>query len=177
MEIREATEADLPRILDIYNEVIQHSTAVWSEEPLTLESRQKWFRERVSMRFPVLVAVVDGVVAGFSSFGEFRHSPCYWPTVELTVHIHWDYRRQGLGRALVQALFPYAEAVGKRVMIAGVEAENIASLRLHEDLGFMRVARFQKIGFKFGRWMDLIFLQRWVAGEPGTEDRSETSSL
>jgi len=163
--VREATESDLPAILAIYNEVIASSTAVYAVDASTLEERRTWFSSRCSMGFPVLVAanLVENDVLGFASFGEWRGAwPGYRYTVGHTVHIRHDVRSQGVGRALVEALFPRARALGKHVMIGGIDAANGASIRFHERLGFERVAYFREVGHKFGRWLDLVFMQRFL---------------
>ncbi len=160
MLIREAARSDLPGILGIYNDVIATSTAVYAEQPVSIEDRLAWFEARCAAGYPVLVACVADDVIGFSSFGDFRAWPGYRYTVEHTVHVRADQRGKGVGSALVQALFPYARGLGKHVMVGGVDAENSASIRMHERLGFERVAHFREIGFKFGRWPDLVFVQR-----------------
>ena len=167
MQVRDATEADLPMILAIYNEVIINTTAVYSEAPVTLEDRRAWWLGRLAQRYPVLVACDAGGVAGFASFGDFRAWPCYRLTVEHSVHVRADCRGQGLGKRLVSELFPRAAALAKHVMIAGVDADNRASIGMHQRLGFERVAHFREVGFKFGRWLDLVFLQRWVGDKAG----------
>jgi L-amino acid N-acyltransferase len=161
--VRAASEADLPGILGIYNEVIATSTAVYTSEPATLEERRTWFAARSTQGFPVLVAVDAGEVLGFASFGEWRGAwPGYRYTVEHSVHVRHDVRGQGVGRGLVEALFPLALALGKHVMIGGIDAANGASIRFHTRLGFERVAAFREVGHKFGRWLDLIFMQRFL---------------
>jgi L-amino acid N-acyltransferase YncA len=161
--IRAAREADLPGILAIYNDVIAASTAVYTSETATLEERRAWFSARSSQGFPVLVAVDNGGVLGFASFGEWRGAwPGYRYTVEHSVHVRGDMRGRGVGRLLVEALFPQARALGKHVMIGGIDAANDASIRFHARLGFERVACFREVGHKFGRWLDLIFMQRFL---------------
>ena len=161
--IRAASEADLPGILAIYNDVIATSTAVYTSEPSTLEERRTWFSARHVQNFPVLVATDGGEILGFASFGEWRGA---WPgfrcTVEHSVHVRADVRGRGVGRALVEALFPAALALGKHVMIGAIDAANDASIRFHARLGFERVACFREVGHKFGRWLDLIFMQRFL---------------
>ncbi len=162
MEIRDAREEDLPGMLAIYNDVLKTSTAIYNDTPVTLENRREWWEARVAQGYPVLVAIDadDHAVAGFASFGDFRSWPGYRFTVEHTVHVRADRRGQGVGQALMQPLIARATAIGKHVMIAGVDADNSASIRFHERLDFVRVAHFREVGFKFGRWLDLVFLQR-----------------
>lgn len=172
MQIRDATEADLPMILAIYNEIIANTTAVYSEQPVTLDDRRAWWRSRTDQHYPVLVACDSSGVGGFAAFGDFRAWPCYRHTVEHSVHVRADCRGQGIGKRLLTELFPRASALGKHVMIAGIDAANSRSIGLHEHLGFERVAHFREVGHKFGRWLDLVFLQRWLdapgAGRTGS---------
>ena len=159
MQIRDAVETDLPAILAIHNEVIATSTAIYSETPSTLAERVDWWRSRIASGFPVIVAEDDSGLVGYASFGEFRGRPGYRFTVEHSVYVRQDRRGSGAGVVLMTHLIDRARAAGKHVMIAGVDAENEASIRFHERLGFERVARFKQVGYKFGRWLDLVFLQ------------------
>ncbi len=176
IHIRAATEDDLPAILAIYNEVIANTTAVYSERAVSLDDRRAWFDGRVAAGYPILVAVSTdataaaaagdasegAAVVGFASFGDFRTWPGYRYTVEHSVHVAADHRGAGIGRALISALLPLAAALGKHVIIAGVDADNAASIHLHERLGFERVAHLRQVGRKFDRWLDLVFLQRYL---------------
>jgi len=177
MEIRDATSDDLPGILAIYNDVLATSTAIYSDKPATLDDRTAWWRARVEQGYPVLVAADAAGVIGFASFGDFRTWPGYRFTVEHTVHIRQDCRGKGVGSSLMKPLIARGSALGKHVMIAGVDADNAASLRFHERLGFARVAHFRQVGFKFGRWLDLVFLQRYLdtADRTGILDVQEPS--
>jgi phosphinothricin acetyltransferase len=161
MPIRPATEADLPAITAIFNDVIATSTAIYADDPLTIEDRTAWFAQRRAVGYPVLVAD-DGAVAGVASFGDFRAWPGFRHTVEHSVHIRADARGRGLGSALVGALFEPARALGKHVMIAGIDAANAGSIRMHERLGFQRGAVLREVGRKFGRWLDLEFMQKFL---------------
>jgi phosphinothricin acetyltransferase len=162
--VRDATEADLPDILAIYNEVVRTSAAVYTEQEATLEDRKAWFAQRTGQGYPVLVAEdpMDGSVLGFATFGDFRPWPGYRHTVEHSVYIRADARGRGLGGILVEPLFGRAAALRKHVMVAGIDAANPASIRLHERLGFERAGTLREVGTKFGRWLDLLFMQRFL---------------
>ncbi|HEY7887712.1 MAG TPA: GNAT family N-acetyltransferase [Steroidobacteraceae bacterium] len=162
MQLLDAAEHDLAGLVAIYNEVIATSTAVYSSTPVTVEDRRQWWRARVAAGFPVLVARDESGIAGFSTFGEFRTWPGYRFTVEHTVHVRADRRGSGVGTKLVEALFPRAAALGKHMMIAGVDAANTASIRFHERLGFAQAGCLREVGHKFDRWLDLVFLQRRI---------------
>ena len=162
--VRDAGEDDVPGILSIYNDVIASSTAVYRETPATLDDRRQWFNGRREQSYPVLVAVDDSAILGFASYGDFRTWPGYRFTVEHTVHIHADERGRGLGTLLMRELMRRATAQGKHVMVGAVDADNEASLRFHERLGFIRAARLHQVGFKFGRWLDLVFVERVLDG-------------
>ena len=164
MTIRDAVEGDLPDITAIYNDVLMTSTAIYRDEPAPVAERLAWWQGRVQQNYPTLVASDGdagdgGAVIGFASFGDFRSWPGYRYTVEHSVHVHSAWRGRGVGSALVRALMPRAASLGKHVMIGGIDADNLASLRFHERLGFERVAHFKEVGFKFGRFLDLIFVQ------------------
>lgn len=154
-----ATRQDLPEILAIYNEVIRNSTAVYTDVEITEERGQAWFDAKAASGFPFIVARDASGITGFGSFGEFRAWPCYRHSVEHSVHVRADRRGQGVGRALVMELMARAAASSKHVMIAGIDADNAASISLHLKLGFRNVGHFHEVGYKFGRWLDLVFLQ------------------
>jgi L-amino acid N-acyltransferase len=160
--IRDAREEDLPGLVAIYNEVVATSTAIYSSVPVTLDERRTWWQGRTAANYPVLVARDAQGVAGFATFGDFRAWPGYRFTVEHSVHVRADGRGRGLGTLLVQALFPRAAALGKHMMIAGVDAANGASIRFHERLGFEKSGHLREVGYKFDRWLDLVFLQRRI---------------
>ena len=160
MTIDDASEDDLPAILAIYNEAIANSTAVFSHVPVTLEDRIAWFRARTGQGYPVLCARDASAVAGYASFGDFRAWPGYRFTVEHSVHVRADCRGQGIGSRLVEALIARARAIGKHVMVGGIDADNVTSIRMHERLGFERVGHLQQVGWKFDRWLDLVLMQR-----------------
>jgi phosphinothricin acetyltransferase len=165
--VRPATLDDLPGLLAITNEVIATSTAVFAHDPATLAERRSWFEARRAQGYPVLVAAGPDGIAGFATFGDFRAWPGYRHTVEHSVHVRADRRGSGIGQALMRALFPLAAALDKHVMVGGVDAANEASLRFHERLGFERAGCLRQVGRKFDRWLDLVFVQRFLGQDAG----------
>jgi phosphinothricin acetyltransferase len=157
--IDDASRRDLAQILAIYNEVIRNSTAVYSEEEFTPARGEAWFDGKVSNGFPVIAARDPSGVVGFGTFGEFRAWPCYRHSVEHSVHVRADRRGRGIGRALLTGLLGRAARMGKHVMIAGIDADNTVSIGLHRSLGFTNAGHFHQVGYKFGRWLDLVFME------------------
>ena len=166
--IEPVAQADFPQVLAIYNEVIRTSTAVYTEKEYDETRGRGWFEAKLAGGNPFLVARDSSGVTGFASYGEFRVWPCYRHTVEHSVHVRADRRGQGIGRALILELMKRAALAGKHVMIAAVDAENAVSIELHQRLGFHSVGRLREVGFKFGRWLDLEFLQCILPTTAGT---------
>ena len=157
--IRDAVEADLPGIMDIYNDAVTNTTAIWNEAVVDLANRKAWFSARRERGFPVLVAVRGKQVIGYASYGDWRAFDGFRHTVEHSVYVRGDSRGTGTGKRLLKALIDRASFNGIHVMIAGIEAENAASIKLHEKLGFRVVGRFSEVGIKFGRWLDLACME------------------
>lgn len=168
--VRNVAEPDLPGILDIYNEVIRTSSAVYTEQEATLEDRRAWLAARAAQGYPVLVAAdpADGSVLGYSTFGDFRPWPGYRHTVEHSVYVRAGTRGRGVVRRWWNRCSALAAALNKHVMVAGIDAANPASIRLHQRLGFQRAGTLREVGTKFGSWLDLVFMQRFlgVSGRP-----------
>lgn len=160
MIVRDAEDRDLEAVRLVYNDAVAHTTAIWNETLVDLDDRRRWAAARRALGYPLLVAEVDGAVAGYGSFGDFRAFDGYRHTVEHSVYVDAAYRRRGLARALVAALEARARSLGKHAMIAGVEAGNVASIALHAELGFREVGRLPEVGRKFDRWLDLVFLEK-----------------
>ncbi|WP_313407154.1 N-acetyltransferase family protein [Aeromicrobium sp.] len=158
--IRAATPADLPQILQIHNDAIATTTAIWDETPVDLADRVRWYERLVVAGRPVLVADVGGEVAGYASYGPFRQRSSYRHTVEDAVYVHRDHRRRGIARELMVALLGHAcDDPDVHVVLALIESGNTVSIELHEDLGFELCARLPEIGRKFDRWLDLTILR------------------
>lgn len=160
MHIRDALAVDVEGITAIYNHAVAHTNAIWIERQVDSANRSAWLAERQRQNYPVLVAVGDGgAVLGYASFGDWRPFDGYSRTVEHSIYIRHDVRGQGIGEALMRALILRAKALGKHVMVGGIDSENTASLRLHKKLGFVEVGLLPQVGMKFGQWLDLAFLQ------------------
>jgi len=158
--IRSVVPEDLPAILEIYNDAVLNTTAVWNTVPVDLANRRAWSDARLAQGYPVLVAEVHGSVAGYASFGDWRAFDGYRHTVEHSIYVAAAWRGQGHGRALLGAILEAADGLGKHVVVGAIEAGNLASLSLHRDLGFVETARMPEVGRKFERWLDLVFVQK-----------------
>ena len=170
VRVRSATPDDVAAITRIFNASIPATTVVWTDEPNSVEYRRQWFDERQRLGLPVLVATDGDDVVGFASYGDFRDSvrlPGYRFTVEHTVHVAESHWGSGSGRALMVELIDHATRAGVHVMIGGIDGANDGSYRFHRRLGFVEVARMPEVGFKFGRWLDLILMQRILGDREG----------
>ena len=162
--VRDAILEDVPRLLPIYNDIILHTTAVWQYEPQSLQMRTEWFESRRQQDFPVYVAEMieagnEPTLLGFSSYGPFRNWPAYQHTVENSVYVAKEARGLGIGKKLMEPLIAKAREQELHAIVAGIEASNAVSIKLHRYFGFVEVAHFREVGWKFGRWMDLKFLE------------------
>ncbi|NBF05599.1 GNAT family N-acetyltransferase [Pseudomonas sp. Fl5BN2] len=158
--IRDALHADLPAIRDIYNDAVRNTTAIWNEQPVDLGNRQAWFSARQAQGYPILVIVnPEEQVLGYASFGDWRPFDGFRHTVEHSVYVRSDQRGNGLGPQLMTVLLERARSADKHVMVAAIESGNSASIRLHQRLGFISTGQMPQVGTKFGRWLDLTFMQ------------------
>jgi phosphinothricin acetyltransferase len=133
-------------------------------------NRAAWLADRQKAGYPVLVAVdAQGAVLGYASFGDWRAFDGYRHTVEHSVYVRGDQRGKGIGRALMQALIGRARSIGKHVMVAGIEANNAGSIKLHDALGFEHVGHLKEVGMKFGAWLDLAFMQLKLDERPSPD--------
>lgn len=147
-------------ILAIFNEAIVNSTALYDYVERTPHDMEIWFASKRLKNLPVLGAVDEaGELLGFASYGQFRERPAYKYTVEHSVYVDTRHRGRGVGRELLRAIIAAAEKQDYHVMVGGIDAENAASIRLHESLGFTACGIVKQSGFKFGRWLDLAFYQ------------------
>jgi L-amino acid N-acyltransferase len=153
-------EAHARETLDILNEVIINSTAVYDYKPRAPESMVAWFQAKDAGRYPVIGAIgQDGRLLGFASYGAFRAWPAYKYSVEHSVYVHKDHRGNGIGRALLRRLIDTARDQQYHVIVGGIDHTNRGSIALHEGLGFFHAGTIRHAGFKFGRWLDLAFYE------------------
>jgi phosphinothricin acetyltransferase len=159
MEVRRATLADVPAIRDIYNDAVLTTTATYDYEPRTLEVQTAWFEDHDRAGMPVFVAEDGGRVVGWSSLSHFHHRPGYRYTLEDSIYVAPDARGQGVGTRLIPPLIEAAPALGAHAIIAVIDGDSAISLHLHERFGFRPAGRLEQIGFKFDRWLDVIYME------------------
>jgi len=160
MKVRSASRDDLPAILEIYNEAVLNTTATYDYEPRTLEHRVAWFEDHEKSNYPMFVAVNDaGRVVGWSALNRYHDRKGYQFSTENSVYVAADQRGKGIGKLLLAPLIEAARQRGLHAILAGIDAENEASIRLHASFGFVKVAHFKQVGFKFGRWLDVVYLE------------------
>jgi L-amino acid N-acyltransferase len=158
-------------ILEIFNEAIANSTALYDYKPRSIESMVTWFQTKTAQQFPVIgMESDDGKLMGFASYGTFRAWAAYKYSVEHSVYVHPDYRGRGLGLQLMERLIAIAQEQDYHTMIGGIDIMNTASIRLHEKLGFTHAGTIQQAAFKFGRWLDLGFYQLLLNTPHAPED-------
>lgn len=165
--IRLAATDHLDAVNDIYNHYVLHSTTTYQTEPETMEERRAWFATRDPV-YPVTVAEVGGEVLGWGSLSPFHPRSAYHRTVENSVYVRNDALRRGIGRALLIDLIDRATQLGHHTIIAGIDTEQTGSIALHAKLGFVEVARLREVGFKFDRWLDVVYLQLMLDKHAGT---------
>ena len=156
--IRLATERDLSIINDIYNHYVLHSTCTYQLELERMEDRVKWFAAH-GLKHPVTVAEVEGKVLGWGSLSKFHQRAAYDNTVENSIYIHHEHRRKKIGSAILEDQIRRAREIGHRTIIAGIDADQAGSVGIHERFGFEKVAHLKQVGFKFGRWLEVVYMQ------------------
>lgn len=157
--IRAATAADLEAINDIYNYYVLHSTCTYQEDPETMDGRQDWF-DHHGDKHPVIIAeTAGGKVVGWGSLSAFHPRSAFRHTVENSVYVHHQHQHCGIGTLLLQELIARARALGHRAIIAAIDGEQAASVAIHARFGFEKTGRLPQVGFKFGRWLDVIYME------------------
>lgn len=162
--IRNASEKDLRDILEIYNDAILNTTAIYAYKPHTLEDRIEWYNQKMKDEYPLLVFEENNKAVGFATFGPFRTYPAFKYTIEHSVYVHKEYRNHGIGKKLMEELIKIADEKGYATLVAGIDASNEGSIKMHENMGFKYSGTISKSGFKFGKWLDLAFYQLDLKG-------------
>jgi L-amino acid N-acyltransferase YncA len=158
--VRPACRGDCPAILAIYNDAVLNTTATYDLEPRTLEHREAWFDDHVRQDLAVYVAEEAGCVVGWGSLSRYHDRYGYRFTCENSVYVAASHRGRGFGALLLGPLVEAARVRGLHTLIAAIDASNEASLRLHARFGFEKVGHFKEVGHKFGRWLDVVYLQK-----------------
>lgn len=157
--IRCAKKEDLNAILAIYNDAIINTTAVYTYEPQTIDERIAWFETKQRNHEPIFVFEENGSVLGFATFGSFRPWPAYQYTIEHSIYVDASARGKGIASQLLQHLIVEAKAKGFRTLVAGIDASNEASIKLHQKFNFKHAGTLTNVGYKFDYWLDLAFYE------------------
>jgi phosphinothricin acetyltransferase len=158
LRIRPATETDLAAVNDIYNHYVLHSTCTYQEEPEPPSGRYQWFHSH-DPNHPIIVAERDGQIVGWGALSPYHPRSAYRNTVENSVYVHPDWHRQGIGSLLLDNLIRLAHTLGHHAIIAVIDADQAESIGLHAKFKFQPVGRLRQIGFKFGRWLDVVYME------------------
>jgi phosphinothricin acetyltransferase len=158
IRIRLASAEDLQRINEIYNHYVLHSTCTYQEEPHSAEERARWFHEH-GPKYPVTVAEIDGTVVGWGALSRFHSRSAYRFSTENSIYVDHAFQRRGVGGRLLGDLIERGRAAGHHTIVAGIDGEQQASIAIHARFGFKQVAHLRQVGFKFNRWLDVIYMQ------------------
>jgi len=159
VNVRLAQLKDLPAISEIYNDAVLNTTASYDYEPRDMKHRLAWYELHQKQDLPVFVAENEKGVVGWSSLTKYHDRMGYRFTVEDSVYIAEPHRGKGIGKALLAPLIQAARQRDLRAIIGAIDADNQASIRLHARFGFEKVGHFKKVGFKFERWLDVVYME------------------
>jgi len=159
-QLKQCTEKQLPEILEIFNEAILNSTALYDYKTRTIEMMYAWYDDKLNGNYPIIGAFnQDDTLLGFATYGMFRVRPAYKYTVEHSVYVRSDMRGHGIGKVLLKEIIKKAEEQDFHVLVGGIDASNTVSIKLHEKEGFVFCGLIKQAGYKFGKWLDLAFYQ------------------
>ncbi|WP_436854422.1 N-acetyltransferase family protein [Staphylococcus caeli] len=157
--IRLANTSDLPNILDIYNDAILNTTAVYTYDPQSLESRTLWFEQKNKNNEPIFVYEEAGNAVAFATYGSFRDWPAYQYSIEHSIYVDQQHRGKGIASQLLKTIIQDAHDKGYKTLVAGIDATNDSSIYLHKKFNFQHSGTIQNVGYKFDEWLDLAFYQ------------------
>lgn len=158
--LRKAKASDMIAVLEIYNDIVLNTTAIYNDQIRILEQQVEWFNTRVDSGYPIFVGEFENNVVGYCTYGSFRPWSCYKPTAEIGLHLNKSYRKRGFGTQMLEYLIKSATQEGYHSLIAGIDSENIKSINMHDKQGFKVVGNIQEVAYKFDRWLNLIFMQK-----------------
>jgi len=159
-QLKQCTEKQLLEILEIFNEAILNSTALYDYKTRTMEMMYAWYADKLNGNYPIIGAFnQDDTLLGFATYGMFRVRPAYKYTVEHSVYVRSDMRCHGIGKVLLKEIIKKAEEQDFHVLVGGIDASNTVSIKLHEKEGFVFCGLIKQAGYKFGKWLDLVFYQ------------------
>lgn len=168
--IRYIQENDLQDILEIYNDAIINTTAIYDYHPHTIEDRREWYKQKVESGYPIIGIEDNDKIVGFATYGPFRNYPAFKYTIEHSLYVHKEYRRKGIGAILLKELIEIANNEGYATLVAGIDSANEKSIVMHKKFGFVHSGTIKKAGFKFNRWLDLDFYQLELNGPKNPEE-------
>ncbi len=169
VRVRAAVRKDVPDILEIYNDAVLTTTATYDYEPRSLVHRMDWYEDHIRNNLPVLAAFENNRMVGWSSLSRYHDRKGYRFTCENSIYVAPSHRGRGIGGLLLAPLIEQAEKLGMRAIIAAIDAGNEASIRLHAKFGFVQVGHFKQVGYKFDRWLDVIYMQRIIENISSTK--------
>lgn len=162
VQIREAVLDDIPSILEIVNHYIAHDTCIYDIEPRAIDFQIAWFEIQMNLGNPVLVAEENSKLLGFASYAQFRPKVGYKFSMEHSVYLHPSEKGRGIGKLLLLSLINKAKQQNIHALIGGIDATNIDSIEFHKKLGFEVVGKMNEVGYKFNKWLDLVWMQKII---------------
>lgn len=162
--IREASKNDLIEILEIFNGAILHTTAIYDYKTHTIDDRIQWYEKKIKEGYPIIVEEENSKVIGFATFGPFRPFPAFKYTIEHSIYVHEKHGNKGIGTSLLKEIIRISDERGFATMVAGIDGSNEKSIKMHEKLGFEYSGTIKKAGYKFEKWLNLVFYQLELKG-------------
>lgn len=169
IKIRKAGIKDLDRINEIYNYYVLESTCTYQTEPEPIESRKNWFINR-NQKHPVIVIENNDKILGWGAISGFKERKAYENTGEVSVYVDHEWLHRGFGREILSRLIEEAGKIELHTLMAVISADQIPSIMLHEKYGFKTVGRLKEAGFKFGEWLDVVYMQYMVMKQGGEDE-------
>lgn len=159
LEIRKAKIDDLLGITSIYNDAIKNTVATFDTKTKTFEEQKVWF-DRHGSKNPIIIAIDNRNIVGWAALSKWSNKEAYCNTAEISVYVKDSFEKKGIGRKLIQEILKKGKKAGLHLIIARITNENQVSIHLHESVGFTQVGVMKECGYKFGKWLDVILMQK-----------------